>query len=104
MLSNTTDLYYIQVQIYGETRYLTRDRSADELILYPTNTSDREEDEDWDNESEYENRSTDDNGQGHDSYQQEVRLTTYWQRFGQLSTVPRIRRAVMASFAVMTGQ
>ena len=104
MLNGTTDLYYIQVQIQGETRYLTRNHHTEELTRYPTNTSDREEDEDWDYESEYENQPAHNDGQDHDSYQQEARLTTYWQRFGQLFTVPRIRRATMASFAVMTSQ
>ena len=103
-LISSADLYYIQVQIQGETRYLLRHRSTEELTRYPTNTSEREENEDWDLESEFENHPSQDDIQVHDSYQQEVRLTTYWQRFGQLFTVPRIRRATMASFAVMISQ
>ena len=38
------------------------------------------------------------------TYQYEVQLTSFWQRFGQLFRVPRIRRAALASFAVMLGQ
>ena len=96
----------MQVQIQGETRYLTQYRGIKQHQPHPTIEVDYEDDDDdnWDNESEFEEDFSETVSRGHDTYQEEVRLTTYWQRFGQIFTVPRIRRAGMASFAVMIGQ
>ena len=100
----------MQVQIQGETMYLNRNHHSnfEELGASPSHTHDTCDDEDeaqdWDQNSDSEQTPATNTRPDLDTYQEQVRQSTYWQRFGQLFTVPRIRRATMASFAVMIGQ
>ena len=84
------DLYYTHCQIQSETKYFTSQmRKKQDIEMRPMTGSVGsrsvfvEED---------------------DSYQKEVSLTGYWQRFLQLFIVPRIRRATVAAVVVMIAQ
>ncbi|ETI25563.1 hypothetical protein G647_02337 [Cladophialophora carrionii CBS 160.54] len=76
------DLYFTNVQIQHETIYISRGLHNRAMPLQPAN----------------------DAVGAHDTYQNEVSLTSYWTRFLQLFKVARIRRAGMAAFVVMIAQ
>ncbi|MCJ1355824.1 MAG: hypothetical protein MMC33_005816 [Icmadophila ericetorum] len=102
------DLYYIHVQLQGETKYLTGSTDT-EMSGCAAPSETHPEGKDVCAEDTHDNQSVHMNSKRNHkmspgTYQYEVQLTSFWQRFGQLFRVPRIRRAALASFAVMLGQ
>ena len=84
------DLYYRHCQLQSETKYFAmRFRSREDVEKREVGSS-------IESRSEFVD--------GHDSFQTEVRLTGYWQRFLQLFIEPRIRRATVAAAVVMIAQ
>ena len=100
------DMYYMHAQLQVETKYfMRRQNNTGDLPL----TEVRNEDDNLRNgesdEDPNDNGNSDINhDDGHPTFQDEVRLSTYWQRIGQLFFVPRIRRASQVGFTVMIAQ
>ena len=76
------DLYFTDVQIQSETRYIQNAQQGQAIQLRRNNAGTA----------------------AHETYQREIALTSYWARFLQLFRVPRIRRAGVAAFVVMIAQ
>ena len=107
----------MHVRVQGEVVYLNRHVRTGNKQLQPMPTADKQvevdmrdniRDEPSDEESamglDDVSEGNMNTNSGQDLYQQEVRLSSYRQRFVQLFTVPRIRRAAQAGFAVMIAQ
>ncbi|MCJ1356359.1 MAG: hypothetical protein MMC33_006354, partial [Icmadophila ericetorum] len=107
------DLYLMHVRVQGEIVYLNRhkrNRNVQMQLKETASSGNKSEGADIREKSpEEENAIGMEDGMegtnnGQELYQQEVRLSSYRQRFLQLFTVPRIRRAAQAGFAVMIAQ
>lgn len=103
----------MHVRVQGEVVYLNRHARTGNIQVQPIQTANKHVEKDTIDElSDEESAMGLDDGtegrmntnSGQDLYQQEVRLSSYRQRFVQLFTVPRIRRAAQAGFAVMIAQ
>ena len=102
------DLYYIHVQLQGEIKYLTGSIKGEEAELsalseeHNGNRNSYERDTSIDHNANTNSLSNPNIVSG--TYHYHMQFMSFRQRFVQLFRVPRIRRAALASFAVMLGQ
>ena len=85
------DLFYMHVQLLAETKLLSRSPTVElgPVLNTPASEMPRANTilEDLNNK---------------ETYQNEIKKITYWDRILQLATIPRVRRSAVAAFAVMS--